>query len=105
METYYGKPQAEALVKVKQIIMKAPVLGYYDPDKPVVLQTDSSRSGLDATLLQDGKPIAYASESLTSSEKNYVQIELECLGILFGLKRYHHWVYGRKVIVKSIISV
>ena len=101
METYWGKPQAEALVKVKQIITKAPVLGYYDPDKPLVLQTDSSRSGLDATLLQDGKPIAYASKS----EKNYVQIELECLGILFGLKRYHHWVYGRKVIVKSITSV
>lgn len=101
VEFYWGKPQAEALVKVKQIITQAPVLGYYDPDKPLVLQTDSSRSGLGATLLQDGKPIAYASKSLTSSEKNYAQIELECLGILFGLKRYHHWVYGRKVIVET----
>ena len=28
-------------------------------------------------------------------------IELECLGILFGLKRYHQWVYGRKVTVET----
>lgn len=34
-------------------------------------------------------------------KKNCAQIELECLGILFGLKRYHHWIYGRKVIVET----
>ena len=103
VEFYWGKPQEEAFSKVKEIITQEPgqVLAYYDPAKPLILQTDSSRSGLGATLLQEGKPIAYASKSLTSSEKNYAQIELECLGILFGLRRYYHWVYGRPVIVET----
>ena len=103
MEFYWGKPQEEAFSKVKEIITQEPgqVLAYYDPAKPLILQTDSSRSGLGATLLQEGKPIAYASKSLTSSEKNDAQIELECLGILFGLRRYYHWVYGRPVIVET----
>ena len=65
------------------------------------MQTDSSRSGLGAKLLQNCQPIAYASKSLTASQKNYAMIELECLGILFGLKRYHQWVYGRKVTVET----
>lgn len=101
VEFYWGKLQADAFSKVKEIITQAPVLCYYDPAKSLILQTDSSRSGLGATLLQDGRPLAYASKSLTPCEKNYAQIELECLGILFGMKRYHHWVYGRKVIVET----
>lgn len=85
VEFYWGKPQEAAFSKVKEIITmeQGQVLAYYDPAKTLILQTDSSRSGLGATLLQEGKPIAYASKSLTSSEKNYAQIELECLGILF----------------------
>ena len=99
VEFYWGKPQEEAFTKVKEIITQelGQVLSCYDPTKRLTLQTDSSRSGLGATLLQEVKPIAYASKSLTSSEKNYAQTELECLGILFG----HHWVYGRKVIVET----
>ena len=89
VEFYWGKPQEEAFTKVKEIITQEPgqVLSYYDPAKLLTLQTDSSRSGLWATLLQEGKPIAYASKSLTSSEKNYAQIELECLSSWVQLKR------------------
>jgi len=103
VEFYWGKPQAEAFSKVKQIITQEPgqVLAYYDPNKPLLLQTDSSRSGIGATLFQGDRPIAFASKSLTSAEKNYAQIELECLGILFGLKRYHHWCYARHVMVET----
>ena len=103
MELYWGKPQEAAFAKVKEVMTQEPgqVLAYYDAVKTLLLQTDSSRSGLGATLLQEVKPIAYASKSLTASEKNNEQIELECLGILFGLKRYHHWVYGRKVLVET----
>lgn len=103
MEFYWGKPQEEAFNKAKEIITQEPgqVLSYYNAEKPLILQTDSCKSGLGATLLQEGKLIAYESKSLTYSEKNYAQIELECLGILFGLQHNHHWVYGRKVIVET----
>ena len=101
VEFHWEKHQAESFQKVKEIITAEPVLAFYDPKKPLTLQTDSSRSGIGATLLQDGRPVAYASKSLTTSEKNYAQIELECLGIVFGLKRYHQWIYGRKVEVET----
>ena len=48
--------------------------------------------------MQDGHPIAFASEILTKSEMLYAQIEKELLGILFGCKRFHQFTYGRQVI-------
>ena len=71
------------------------------PSKPLVLQCDASEKGLDASLLQDGKPIAYASRALTCTEINYAQIEKELLVIVFGVERFHQYTYGRKVVVDS----
>ena len=66
-----------------------PLLKYYDPDKPLVLQCDTSEKGLAASLLQDGKPIAYASRVLTTTELNYAQIKKELLAIVFGVECFH----------------
>lgn len=52
-------------------------------------------------MLQDEKPIAYASKSLNSTEVNYAQIEKELYAVLFGCKRFHEYMYGRRVIVES----
>lgn len=45
----------------------------------------------------DEKPIAYASCTLTRSKKNYSQIEKEALSIIFGMKKFHQFPYGRKI--------
>ncbi|PFX14758.1 Retrovirus-related Pol polyprotein [Stylophora pistillata] len=86
-----------------------PVLAYFDPDKELVLQVDGSKEGLGAALLQDGKPIKYASRALTSAERNWAQIEKESLAVVFGLERFDQYTYGRKVIVqndhKSLASI
>ena len=82
-------PQAQAFCKVKDILTKSPVLAYFDPRKPIVLQVDASKFGLGATLLQDDRQVAYASKSLTASEVNYAQIEKEMYGIVFDCKCYH----------------
>ena len=46
------------------------------------------------------RPIAYASRSLTAAEKGYVQLEKEVLLIIFGIKKSHNYLYGRKFIIE-----
>lgn len=72
VEFEWTQRQQNALYQVKKILTEpGKLLAYYDPKKDLTLQTDSSRQGVGATLLQDGRPLAYASKSLTPSEKNY----------------------------------
>ncbi|KAL7868194.1 hypothetical protein SRHO_G00095780 [Serrasalmus rhombeus] len=83
---------------LKTILTTEPVLTFFDPSKPTKISTDASKNGLDAVLLQatgDSKnPVAYASRIMTSSERNYAQIEKECLGLVYGLEKFHSYVYG-----------
>ena len=62
---------------------------------------DASNSGLGAALLQEGKPVAHASRSLTSAVKNYAVIEKELLAVPFGYERFHQYVYGNKILIES----
>ena len=45
-----------------------------------------SQAGIGAVLMQNGRPIAYASKSLTSAEYAYAQVEKELLAIVFSFK-------------------
>ncbi|XP_053686301.1 uncharacterized protein LOC128735842 [Sabethes cyaneus] len=55
----------EAFVTLKTMVTEAPVLKYFDINKDAVIQCDSSSVGLGAVLMQDGKPVSYASKTLT----------------------------------------
>ena len=88
----------EAFQALKAYLVQAPVLAYPCFDSTVdefVLQTDASAVGLGAILEQNGHVIAYASHSLTSSERNYSVIQRECLAIVLGLKQFHHYLLGK----------
>lgn len=82
--------------KVKDQITSSPspVLAYFDPRKVTSLHCGASKYGLCAALVQEGKPIAFASKSLAQSEVQFAQIEKELLTILFGFKRFHQYIYG-----------
>ena len=91
----------KAFEDTKRIITEAPVLQYFDLEKPVVLQVDASKDGLGGALMQpndDGRlqPISYTSCSLNKTEKNYSQIEKECLAICNAFQKYDQWLYGKK---------
>ena len=77
------------------------VLQYYNPQKDLTIQTDASEYGLGAALVQDEKPIAFASKSLTDTETRYANIEREMLAVCFALEKFHTFCYGRQVTVKS----
>ena len=66
---------------MKKEIASAPVLAYYNPKKQPTLQTDASVKGFGACLLQDDKPVYFASKAVTDALKGYVAIELELLAV------------------------
>ena len=77
--TFDWLPQHEhALAGIKALITKAPILRYYDVNKEVTIESDSSDVGLGAVITQEGHPIAYTSRALSPAERNYAQIEKEC---------------------------
>lgn len=85
----------------KEALSSTGVLAYYDELKPVILACDASAYGLGAVIshvMEDGteKPVAFASRTLSPAEKNYSQVEKEALGIVFGVKKFHKYLYGRK---------
>ncbi|KAF2890539.1 hypothetical protein ILUMI_15634 [Ignelater luminosus] len=84
----------------KTWICSSDVLALYDPTKKLRLTCDSSCYGVGAVLSHvingEEKPISFASKTLSSAEKNYAQIEREALAIVFGLKKYHNYPFGRR---------
>ena len=89
-----------AMEKLKQEVTETSVLQFYDTASPVYLQCDASLQGLGAALLQHDqegrlRPVAYASKALSPAEKHYSCIERELLAIVFGVERFHTYVYGR----------
>jgi RNase H-like domain found in reverse transcriptase/Reverse transcriptase (RNA-dependent DNA polymerase)/Integrase zinc binding domain len=101
VEWAWEHEQEKSFKELKTLLGQAPVLAYFDPKKKLILQVDSSKDGMGACLVQDGHPIAFASRSLSDTEQAYAQIEKELNAIVFGLTRFHFYVYGRKVLVQT----
>ena len=88
----WGPEHQSAFTMLKKEITKAPVLAYYNPKKQTVLQTDASIKGLGACLLQDERPVYFASKVLTETQKGYVAIELESLAVVWAMEKFHHFL-------------
>ena len=101
--------QQTAFEAIKKEITSAPVLAYFDRSKANTIQSEASKKGLGAVLIQDDKPVIYASRALTEMEQSYSNIERELLSVIFALERFHHYVYGYTAMVqtdhKPLVSV
>ena len=90
----------QAFLEAKQKLSSAPILVHYDPSLPLRLAGDASQYGVGAVISQvslngDERPVAYASRTLSASERNYSQIEKEVLSLIYGLRKFHQYLYAR----------
>lgn len=90
----------KAFINVKQALISTPILTSPDFSLPFYIQCDASNTGLGCVLTQtqDGqeKVIAFASRSLSKSERNYSVTERECLSCVFGCQKFRPYVEGAK---------
>lgn len=89
----------EAFEKSKSILVQSSLLVHYNPDEEIVISSDASPYACGAVLSHvingNERPIMFVSSTFTDAEKNYAQIEREALAIIFALKRFHKFIYGR----------
>ena len=100
----WGCTQQTAFDSLKQQLISFPILGFPQYNQPFELHTDASTKGLGAVLYQDQggvkRVIAYASRSLSRSERNYAVHKLEFLALKWAItEKFYDYLYGNKFIV------
>ena len=98
---YWGTHESRAFKQSKQLLLSSQLLVHFDPNKELILCCDASAYGIGAVLTHrtsDGieQPIGFVSRSLTKAEKAYSQIEKEALSCIFGINRFHTYLYGHR---------
>ena len=95
----WGHEQKEAFKKAKDLLTSSDVLTHYDTSKPLVLACDVSPYGVGGcTITSAGTrraPDCICPMLLSPSRKNYSQIDKEVLAIVFGVKHFHQYLFGR----------
>ena len=97
----WTREHQQAFDDIRSAISEETTLTYFDPTKPITLQVDASQSGIGAALLQGGKPVSFASKSLTDTESRYANIEREMLAVVYGCERFHTFLFGQQFVVES----
>jgi len=86
---------------MKRRLTTAPILAIPDTTKTFEVYCDASYQGLGCVLIQDKRPVAYASRQLKVHEKNYPTHDLELAAVVFALKTWRHYLYGAQFQVFS----
>ena len=94
-----------AFQKLKECLITAPVLAYPQSEGQYIIDCDASNYAMGGVLSQeqDGvvRVIAYGSKTFSKAERNYCVTRRELLAVVYFLKYFRHYVYGRKVIVRT----
>ena len=95
----WNHEQEASFQKSKEALLKSGALMHFDPKLPLVVVADSSSYGIGAVLchLVDNveRPVCFVSRTLTTTERNYSQLEKEALAIVFALRKFHYYLFGQ----------
>ena len=98
-------PQSKAFDLVKTELSKPTTLALYDPTASAKISANASAFGLGAVLLQknDGlwRPVAFASRSMTETERRYAQIEKEALVPTWACEKFSDFVLGKHILLET----
>ncbi|XP_053278106.1 uncharacterized protein K02A2.6-like [Pleuronectes platessa] len=91
----------EAFKEAKRALVHSEALTHFNPDLPLQLACDASPYGVGAVISHimpsgEERAIAFASRTLSKAESNYAQIEREALSIIFGIKKFHQFLFGKR---------
>lgn len=85
----------------KTLLCNDPILQYPDFSKQFILTTDASNVALGAVLSQGSlgsdKPVSFASRTLNETEQNYSTVEKEMLAIIWAIKYFRPYLFGKKI--------
>jgi len=89
-----------AFQKLKDLLVSSECLAYPQDDAPTEIHVDASMEGFGATLVQtqngQERVVAFRSRSLKKHEKNYSVSELECAAVIWAVRDFRAYVYGKK---------
>ena len=91
--------------KLKAHLVSAPILAFPDFSQTFIVDTDASDMAIGAVLSQNQgnseRVIAYASRTLSKSERMYCVTKKELLAVVYFVKQFRHYLYGRKFTIRT----
>lgn len=93
---------------LKEALLRAPVLSFPDFSLPFHIATDASQTGVGGVLFQPRSPdehitptniVAFVSRKLQPSQQRWPAYRKELYGIVYSLRRFHAYVWGRDDLV------
>lgn len=96
--------EEKAFTVLKKMLQIAPIMQPPDWSLDFHIFVDASDIAVGGVLMQEKmtgwyRPVYYASKVMTGAEINYSITEKECLGVVFALKKFRHYLLGNKVII------
>uniref|UniRef100_A0A9J7XM44 Reverse transcriptase domain-containing protein n=1 Tax=Cyprinus carpio carpio TaxID=630221 RepID=A0A9J7XM44_CYPCA len=102
----WSEETENCFVTLKKLLVASPALALYDPNLPSIISTDASDYGLGAVFTQihpdnTERTVAFASRSLTQTERKYATVEKEALACVWAVEKWRTYLWGRKFTLRT----
>nr|KYP63314.1 Retrovirus-related Pol polyprotein from transposon 297 family [Cajanus cajan] len=97
----WNEEATKAFEALKQAMAALPTLAVPNFSKQFVVESDASSRGIGAVLLQEGRPLAFMSKSLSEKAQKKSVYERELMAIVVVVQKWRHYLIGRRFIIKT----